>query len=78
MEFNIEDQLINGIQFNTIEWTFTPEVLISDAFINVGAYGIRYYNGVLIIEDNNIGLLQSSSPSGLEAYVDENKILKLR
>jgi hypothetical protein len=78
MEFNIEDQLINGIQFNTIEWTFTPEVLISDAFINASAYGIRYYNGVLTIEDNNIGLLQSLSPSGLEVYVDENKILKLR
>ncbi|MFO0089888.1 MAG: hypothetical protein ACK518_03720 [bacterium] len=78
MELNITDQLISGIQLSTTEWNFNPEVLISEAAINTAIFGIYYNNDVLTINDNLLEGLFALSPSGLEAYVDENKILKLK
>lgn len=78
MQFNIEDQLINGIEFSTTQWNFNPEILISDATLNTYAFGIYYNDGVLTISDNLLSGTFSLPASALEAYVDENKILKLR
>lgn len=78
MEFNITDQLISGIKIGTTEWNFTPDILISEAGIKTLAHGIYYNDGVLVIRDNLLNGLFSLSPSGLETYIDENKILKLR
>jgi hypothetical protein len=78
MEFNITDQLISGIQFNTTQISFDTEILISEGCLNTFHFGIYYNNGVLTINDNLLEGLVSLSPSGLELYIDDNKILKLR
>lgn len=76
MDFLLEDQLINGFQLGTLTNTVSEPTLISDVMINTLIFGISYYNGVLTVNDEP--LLMGSSDIPTEAYVDDNKILKLR
>lgn len=75
MEFNIQDQLIKGFQFGEMSCTILYDMLISDATISTRIFGVYYENGVLTI---NQPLLMGSSSTPTEAYIDDNKILKLR
>ena len=75
MEYNIEDQLIKGMEFGALTISVSEETLISSIAINTVLLGVSYYDGVLTV---NQPLLMSSSSTPTEAYIDENKILKLK
>jgi len=75
MEYIIEDQLIKGFEFGPMTWFVSEEQLISEVTINTLIYGVSYYNGVLTVDQP---ILMGSSSTPEEAYIDENKILKLK
>ena len=75
MEYNIQDQLVKGMEFGALTISVPEETLISDIAINTIIFGVSYYDGVLTV---NQPLLMSSSSTPTEAYIDENKILKLK
>lgn len=78
MQFNIEDQLIKGFQFNTTEFNFNNEILLSEINIYTSIHGVSYDNGSLTIRDNILEGLFNLSSSTLELYIDNNKMLKLK
>jgi hypothetical protein len=75
MEFNIENQLIKGMEFDTLVISVPEEKLISDVAIHTIFGGVSYYNGVLTV---NRPFLMGSNTTLTEAYIDNNKILKLK